>query len=267
MLRVGSDNQFFVDTRNNRVGINNAAPVVALDVAGTVQASDVMLSGNGTFTLPSYSFITDPDTGMFRAGAGQVALTSNGTEGYRMQSDLKHAFAGKLIVGNGTVSSPLSALEAVGSPPGIIGGHAGGQLMVRDNSTNVNGGGVITGHNSSGGGNQQVWYLGGVSGSNQHIAFINRMNAQFQIWTNNTSRMVIGADGGMTVSGNSGVSMIYAADGGLTFNTTTGTMRLNNHTTATRDGLTPTSGMILYNVTVDELQIFKAGVWVNILTG
>jgi hypothetical protein len=37
-------------------------------------------------------------------------------------------------------------------------------------------------------------------------------------------------------------------------------------TTAARDALTASNGWIIYNTTDDELQVYKAGAWVNITT-
>lgn len=40
--------------------------------------SDQLLAANGTLSLPSYTFTSDPDTGMYRAGANSLGLVAGG---------------------------------------------------------------------------------------------------------------------------------------------------------------------------------------------
>jgi len=43
-------------------------------------------------------------------------------------------------------------------------------------------------------------------------------------------------------------------------------INLANKTTAERDALTASNGMMIYNSSDDEIQVYKAGAWVNITT-
>lgn len=45
-------------------------------------AAVVALMGNGTVDEPSHSFESDPDTGMYRQGADQIAFTAGGTKAF-----------------------------------------------------------------------------------------------------------------------------------------------------------------------------------------
>lgn len=56
-----------------------AVSSTGLAVTGSVTASSVVLGDAGTESAPTYSFSGDTNTGMFRSGADQLALTTGGT--------------------------------------------------------------------------------------------------------------------------------------------------------------------------------------------
>jgi hypothetical protein len=92
-------------TSTGRVGINTSSPDARLTVNG--QASfDV-----GSAGAPAITFISDLDTGIFSPGANTVAISTTGTERFRVNSD------GRLLSG-GTSSSiqvPISS-STLGDP-------------------------------------------------------------------------------------------------------------------------------------------------------
>jgi hypothetical protein len=77
-VQDNAGNERFVVQDNGLVGINNSAPTQELDVTGDIYASGYHLAGNGTLAGPSYSFGADVNTGIYRPGAEQLALVTNG---------------------------------------------------------------------------------------------------------------------------------------------------------------------------------------------
>jgi len=71
-----------------------------LNVSGDINASGVTISGitglfdDGTVSLPSIAFASDPDTGIYSPGADQLAISTNGTQRLAIDS------SGRLGVGN-----------------------------------------------------------------------------------------------------------------------------------------------------------------------
>lgn len=91
-----------VDHTNNRVGINNTSPAVALDVTGTGSISgslavggDLTVGGSvsgisvagtindGTVSLPGLRFSSDTNNGIRRVGTDQWATVAGGKDGVR----------------------------------------------------------------------------------------------------------------------------------------------------------------------------------------
>ena len=99
-------------------------------------------------------------------------------------------------VGIGT-ASPDSVLHISGIVPGTIGSHPAGQLIIQNSIDDVNSSVVIAGYESDGSGNpdQQLWYFGSSSGSNENITILNRRNADLTLGTNNSTRLTIVAGG------------------------------------------------------------------------
>lgn len=199
-------------------------------------------------TVPGHSFFLDQDTGLGTAGPNINSLIAGGVEGYRMDTALKHSFAGEVVIGAPIGTAPNGALEVVGPQSGVVGGFAAGELQIRSSSTSAFAGAVITGHNSSGLGNKQVWYFGSISSSNANIALINReTSGTLEFWTQNTQSLKVDKSGGVTIP------------------RTTGFLRLPNMTTAQRNGLTILNGMMIYNTTTQTIQIVVNLNWRNIV--
>ncbi|RZA06961.1 MAG: hypothetical protein EOP11_09005, partial [Proteobacteria bacterium] len=83
--------------RNGNVGIGSTAPTQALDVVGSIAVSSGINSGAsvvslfsragfGTAGAPSFSFSSDPDTGMFHPLSNELGLASAGVERVRIDS-------------------------------------------------------------------------------------------------------------------------------------------------------------------------------------
>jgi len=97
-------------------------------------------------------------------------------------------------LGIGT-TAPNTTLDVRGVGGTVVGGFFSGALHVTSPSFDPNANAVITGHNSNGGGNKQLWYLGSTSSLNDNITLINRQNGDITFFTNNLERLKITAAG------------------------------------------------------------------------
>jgi hypothetical protein len=79
------------DTGLYRIGANNLGVAAAgakvldvsangLSVTGTTSSSDVFLAPNGAVGAPSFTFTSDTDTGFYRVGANNPAISAGGTK-------------------------------------------------------------------------------------------------------------------------------------------------------------------------------------------
>ena len=104
-------------------------------------------------------------------------------------------------VGIGT-SSPDSIFHIKANIPGIVGSHAGGQIIIQNPADDNESAAVITGYESDDSGNpdQQLWYLGSSSSSgNEDINFLNRRDAKLTLGTNDTTRITILGNGNVGI--------------------------------------------------------------------
>lgn len=101
---------------------------------------------------------------------------------------------GKLGVGT---TLPKSSIHIKANTPGSVGNSFAGQLIIQTLVDDVNSNVVITGYESNLSGNpdQQLWYIGSTSGSNQDIAIINRRFGRLFFSTNNLERVGIAENG------------------------------------------------------------------------
>jgi len=98
-------------TGNFRLGSNwlsndGGSEGISVDTVGVVTASSVIRTADGTANTPAYSFTSDPDTGIWRAGANSLAISTSGVERIRISSE------GYLGIGT---SVPTSAIYIAGT--------------------------------------------------------------------------------------------------------------------------------------------------------
>jgi hypothetical protein len=100
---------------NGTLGINTASPSNTLDVNGTTRSSNFRGS-NGSVAVPTYSFVSDPSTGIHWAGTSQLAFDTSGVQ--------------RMVIRNGNVgigtSNPVVALEVVGDVSAVTYNGPGG---------------------------------------------------------------------------------------------------------------------------------------------
>ena len=70
-----------------------------LDIEGPIITGTVISAADGTEQVPGINFDNDPNTGIYRPGADQLAISTNGTERMRIDS------SGRLLVGTSSVRS------------------------------------------------------------------------------------------------------------------------------------------------------------------
>jgi hypothetical protein len=87
------------------VGIGTVTPTVALDVSGSIRSSK-FLTSNGSATIPTYSFTSDPSTGVHLVGTSQLAFDTAGVQRMVISNG---------SVGIGTTPSSVYALDVSGS--------------------------------------------------------------------------------------------------------------------------------------------------------
>ena len=67
-----------IDNASGYVGIDNPSPAAKLDVNGDIKASGVVAVGDGGASAPSLTFVSDPDTGLYRSGANELRIATGG---------------------------------------------------------------------------------------------------------------------------------------------------------------------------------------------
>lgn len=97
----------------NNLGISvNATKILdiattGLSVVGTVAPSTTVTNANGTEALPSYTFASDLDTGMWRIGANNIGIGVNAAKVLDISAAGLNVIGG--ISSNGAALSPLAA--------------------------------------------------------------------------------------------------------------------------------------------------------------
>ena len=135
-----------------------------------------------------------------------VLIGENRTSTYKFEVNGTSYFNDTMIVNNrvGIGTYPDSALHIKASVSGVVGSHSAGQLIIQNPTDSVFANAVITGYESDGDGNpeQQLWYLGSLSGSNSEIIFLNRRNSKLHLGTSGTSRLTILGNGNVGIGTN-----------------------------------------------------------------
>ena len=114
---IGIDSSVFsfLDTVGNLAGISADGGTFQNGVsASTLSAGTVFLGGNGSATAPTYSFTSDPNTGMYSGGADSLSFTTGGTLRWNISSSGTFNGSGNILAGrllsngvSGTAGAPI----------------------------------------------------------------------------------------------------------------------------------------------------------------
>jgi hypothetical protein len=98
-----------------------------LGVAKNLYVGTDVLAGNGTVSLPAFSFISDPDTGAYRIGANNYGIAVNGVKELDVATTgltITHALTvgSGFTVSAGSVSLPAGSIAnaALAAPGGVV---------------------------------------------------------------------------------------------------------------------------------------------------
>jgi len=89
---------------NVGIGSGKTVPAQALDVNGNALFSGYINTASGTAAAPSYSFTSDPDSGLYRVNTNVLAISTDGTERIRFDA------TGNIAIG-GTADSAVSLYQ------------------------------------------------------------------------------------------------------------------------------------------------------------
>ena len=201
---------------DSAVGAERAAVAASVDEAtSSVWAGRVSdETGTGLWVFgTSPTFTTDITSPLVIGGTATTSdLSLKTTSGVGASGADMHFLVGNngateamTILNNGYVgigiNSPSSILHVKASVPGVIGSHSAGQLIIQNPANSVYANAVITGYESDGGGNpdQQLWYLGGSSGSNSDVTLLNRRNSKLHLGADGATKMTILGDGNVGI--------------------------------------------------------------------
>lgn len=141
-------NQLWYDTANDILYLRNEADDAWIEVFDVNQTSDVieltskLKAPNGTSSLPSITFDTDTDTGLYRSAANTIGMTLGGNNNYEFTSTGSTTISGTsafLTINdtNGTTANTINAVlfNASGSQAGYVGMSGSSTLTVKNYNT------------------------------------------------------------------------------------------------------------------------------------
>lgn len=102
-----SENEVAYNMATHIFGIcDNSNTFKTLITSGGVISGSTFLAGNGTVAAPSFSFTSDPDTGIFRDSANVIGFTTNGVEKWVINSSgaFNPLINNTYDIGNGSVN-------------------------------------------------------------------------------------------------------------------------------------------------------------------
>lgn len=183
-LRVGG---------NTKMSVSKAG---VLTVASTINPTGVFLGPAGTNGAPTYSFVGDPDTGLYDSAADQVSLTNGGTERHRFAAAQYSLLHDSAILALGASSDALLVRDAANT------------LALKNGTT------------------AQTLYIYGTTTGPKRMKLSH--SGTVGVIDNSTDDIQIGASGGTVIVHSSGTNSFYpGADNSVDLGVT-GTNRFRN---------------------------------------
>ena len=146
---------------------------------------------DGNATQPALTFSTDPDTGLYRPGNDQIALSTGGTDRFLVDAN------GTRLTG----TTPSAVVAASGTWQ-----YAGGTVKLLNNATEATRRGATLGtFIRDGDGTDSYFAIDSVGNTESYHSTLARYDLSDDRWslnTNNTERLVIESDGNVTMTSN-----------------------------------------------------------------
>ena len=141
-------NQLWYDTTNDILYLRNEADDAWIEVFDVNQTSDVieltskLKAPNGSSSLPSITFDSDTDSGLYRSAANTIGMTLGGNDNYEFTSTGSTTISGTgafLVIDdtNGTTANTVNAVrfDASGASAGYVGMSGSSTLLLKNYNT------------------------------------------------------------------------------------------------------------------------------------
>lgn len=146
-------NMLWYDTANDRLYLRNEADTQWIHIFDANQSSQVielvskLKAPNGSSSLPSITFASDADTGLYRSSANTIGMTLGGNDNYEFTSTGTTTISGTgafLTIDdtNGTTANTVNAVrfDASGASAGYVGMSGSSTFVIKNYNTS---GGLI----------------------------------------------------------------------------------------------------------------------------
>ena len=157
---------------------------------------------DGNATQPALTFSTDPDTGLYRPGNDQIALSTGGTDRFLVDAN------GTRLTG----TAPSAVVAASGTWQ-----YAGGTVKLLNNATEATRRGATLGtFIRDGDGTDSYFAIDSVGNTESYHSTLARYDLSDDRWsfnTNNTERLTIESDGNVTMTSNLNVTGFITGQG------------------------------------------------------
>ena len=206
----------------------------------------------GTAALPSYSFAAAPDTGLFSAGAGQVALSAAGVARMSVSSN-----GG---IGMGTSNPTANLYVTSGGPISGLMSPNQRDLIVAQNAANVGDQAriyVISGDSAG-----AAVMMGGISAPTAGSITYASLNKTLTLASNSINALTINGAGNVGIGTTSAQAGLDIASTG----TIASAIIVPRDTTAMRPTVS-VNGMLRYNTATSKFEAFENNAWTNLIGG
>jgi hypothetical protein len=251
-------------TGNSNVAVGDGALTSATGSGNTGlgnQAGLVISSGANNSAVGSTALL-ELTTGSGNTGVGQGA-------GRTVTSGANNTSVGNLAGANGAAAK--NSTVSVGAEAGRFTAESLSTWLGMDAGQGASGNLHTGGSYNLGLGYRTMFDVTGVRTGSSNTAIGDRINLpsrtssnQFVYGSNGINWLTRFTDGGWLINYTASAVTTQTASAALEVNGTTGAVLFPRMTTAQRDALTATNGMVIYNTSTDKLQVRAAAAWVDL---